>query len=314
MRYLLCVLLTIPLFLNCPKKYAPKVDTIEVYYLGSLYEDIYREPPFLSGALAMEGIVIGYLETEPPITRHILGELGFFTLLDEFPIDYILSDTLVHNVHYLSIHSELGYGIKNYGGIRFAIARTGADSLTINDEIQLTLIKQRSDILWLIDNDFLTTTPRRIDFYVENRQLADTSSALLEVAPDSVLMNKVIAFRNRLDTLLSTTFVLAGTPFSEFVLGTIAEHEGVNAIAFPPEIIKEHVQMDTVTFFKTISSLDWTVRLHKVTDMAKKDMIQLADENGYAVWGHIQKTNTCLIPDVQGKNLFDLFMPLGESR
>lgn len=310
MRYLLCVLLIIPLLLNCPKKYTPKVDKIQVYYLGSLYEDIYREPPLLSGTPAMQGIVIGHLETEPPILRYILGKLGFFALLDEFPIDYVMSDTLVYNVHYLSIPRDLGYGIKNYEGIRFAIARRGSDSLTINDEVQLTLIKQRSDILWLIDNDFIKTTPRRIDFYVENRQLADTSIAALEVEPDTVLMNKVAAFRNRLDTLLSTTFILAGEDLSEFILSTIAERVDVNVIAYPPSMVVVQPQSDTVTLFETINSIDWTVRMQKVTDMANKDVSQLVDESGYTLWGRVQKTNTCLVPDVQGKNLFDLFYPL----
>jgi len=310
MRYLLCVLLIIPLLLNCPKKYAPKVDKIQVYYLGSLYEDMYREAPLLSGTPAMEGIVIGHLETELPILRHILGKLGFFTLLDEFPIDYVMSDTLVYNVHYLSIPRELGYGIKNYGGIRFAIARRGSDSLTINDQVQLTLIKQRSDILWLIDDDFIKTTPRRIDFYVENRTLADTSSAALEVEPDSVLIEKVAAFRRRLDTLLSTTFILAGKSTSEFVLSTIAEQENVNAIAYPPRMVVVQARSDTVTLFETMHSIDWTVRMRKVTDMTNRDLTQLLDENGYALWGRVQKTNTCFIPDVQGKNLFDLFYPM----
>jgi hypothetical protein len=295
------------LLLNCPKRYAPKVDRIEVYYLGSLYEDIYREPPFLSGAPAMEGIVIGYLDIEPPILRHILGSLGFFTLLDEFAIDYVMSDTLIYNVHYLSIVPTLGYGIKNYEGIRFAVVRTGSDSLTISDQLQLTLIEQRSDILWLVDDDFFSTTPRRIDFYVENRQLADTSSALLEVSPDSVLMENVAAFRNRLDTLFNTAYILAGKDFIEFVLETVAQQEGVHAIVYPPDIVRVQSHPDTVTLSETVNSLDWTVRLHKVTDMTKKDVLQFIDENGYALWGQLQTTNTCLIPDVQGKNLFDLF-------
>ena len=311
MRYLLCVLLIIPLLLNCPKKYAPKVDTIHVYYLGSLYEDMYREPPLLSGTPAMDGIIIGHLETELPILRHILGKLGFFTLLDEFPIDYVMSDTLVYDVHYLSIQRKLGYGIKNYEGIRFAIARRGSDSLTINDQVQLTLIEQRSDILWLIDNDFIKTTPRRIDFYIENRALADTSNTALEVEPDTVLLNKIAAFRSRLDTLLNTTFVLAGKNFGEFVLSTIAEREDVNAIAYPPRMVVAQPQSDSVTFFETMQSIDWTARMRKATDMTNRDLTQLVDENGYALWGRVQKTNTCLVPDVQGKNLFDLFYSIG---
>jgi hypothetical protein len=314
MRRLWYVLLTSALLLNCPKKYAPKVDTIEVYYLGSLYEDIYREPPLLSGTAAMEGIIIGYLETEPPILKHILGELGFFALLDEVPIDYIMSDTLVHNVHYLSLPSTLGYGIKNYGGIRFAIVRIGADSLTINDQVQLTLIKQRSDILWLIDDNFMKTTPRRIDFYVANRALADTSSAVLAVEPDSALLNSIALFRNRLDTLLSTIFVLGGQDFSDFVLTTIAEREGVNAIAYPSDLVMARLQSDTVTVLEALQSIDWTVRMHRVTDMTRKDLTQLVDDNGYALWGRVQKKNTCLVPNVQGQNLFDLFYSLGESK
>lgn len=313
MRRLLYVLLTTLLLLNCPKRYAPKVDKIKVYYLSSLYEDIYREPPLLSGTPAMEGIVIGYLETEPPILRHILGKLGFFALLDEVSIDYIMSDTLIYDVHYLSIPRTLGYGIKNYEGIRFAIARTSADSLTINDQIQLTLIKQRSDILWLINDDFLTTPPRRIDFYVENRALADTNSVLLEVEPDSALLDKLAGFRNRLDTLLGTTFILAGKSFSEFILSTIAQQEDVNAIAYPPDIVMKQPQSDTVTLFETMNSIDWTVRMHRVTDMTNKEMTQFVDDNGYALWGHVQKTNACLIPDTLGKNLFDLFYSIEEE-
>ncbi len=314
MRYLLCVLLIIPLFLHCPKKYAPRVDTIKVNYLGSLYEDMYREPPLLSATPAMEGIIIGYFEAEPPILGHVLGKLGFFELLDEFPIDYVMSDTIVYDVHYLSIPRTLGYGIKNYGGIRFAVVRKGTDSLTINDQVQLSLIKQRSDILWFVDDDFINSAPRRIDFYVENRELADTSSTRLEVVPDSVLMEKVVAFRNRLDTLLSTTFILAGKSFSEFVLATIAEREGVNAIAYPPEIVTVQPRSDTVTFAEAMNCIDWSVRMHRVIDMAKKDVMQLVNDNGYALWGDIQETNTCLVPDIHGENLIDLFYVLEASK
>ncbi len=310
MRLRYCVLLTILLLLNCPRRYAPKVKKIEVHYLGSLYEDIYREPPLLSGTATMSGIVVGHLETEPPILTHILGKLGFYQFLDEFPIDYVLSETLVYNVHFLSIPRDLGYGIENYGGVRFALVRTGADSLTINDEIQLTLIKQRSDVLWRINQDFIQTEPRTIDFYIENRQLADTSSSPIEIVPDTSLNTKIVDFRQRLDTFLRTTFYLNGKSLDEYVLSTIAEREEVNAIVYPRDIFFMKSKTDTMALGEMIGMADWEFKFQKITNITKDEISQLAQEEGYVVWGDVMRENDVLAPNEHGTRCFDLFYPL----
>lgn len=310
MRFRYCVLLIIPLLLNCPRRYTPKVEKIEVHYLGSLYEDIYREPPILSGTAAMPGIAVGHLEAEPPILTHILGKLGFYQFLNEFPIDYVLSETLVYNVHFLSIPRDLGYGIENYEGIRFALVRTGADSLTINDEIQLTLIRQRSDVLWIINQDFIQTEPRTIDFYIENRQLADTSISAIEVVPDTALITKISDFRQRLDAFLRTTFYLNGKTLDEYVLSTIAEREEVNAIIYPRDVFFTKSGSDTMTLSEMIDMADWELKFQKIADITEDEISQLTEEKEYVVWGNVRRKNDVLAPSDQGTRFFDLFYPI----
>jgi hypothetical protein len=310
MRFRYFALLIIPLLLNCPRRYTPKVEKIEVHYLGSLYEDIYREPPLLSGTAAMPGIAVGHLEAEPPILPHILGKLGFYQFLNEFPIDYVLSETLVYNVNFLSIPRDLGYGIENYEGIRFALVRTGADSLTINDEIQLTLLRQRSDVLWIINQDFIQTEPRTIDFYIANRQLADTSISTIEVLPDTALLTRISDFRQRLEAFFETTFILDGKTLDEYILSTVAEQEEVNAIVYPRDVFFTKSGSDTMTLRAMIGTADWELKFQKVADMTQDEISQLAEENEYVVWGDVRRKNSVLAPSNQGTRFFDLFYPI----
>jgi hypothetical protein len=162
-------LLVLPFILNCPKQIVPQVEKIEVIYLSSLYDDLYRDEPFLAGVQHMEGIKIGHLITDEPFLATLLGRLGFYQLLDEYNLDFLVSDSLVYGLSYFPIGKSMGYGISNYKNIRFAVVSMNQDSSTIADEITLSLIKQRSDVLWVLDKNFLAAAPQEVTLHITDR-------------------------------------------------------------------------------------------------------------------------------------------------
>jgi len=304
------LLLLIVLLINCPKKYAPQVEKIEVLYLSSLYEDIYREEPYLTGLKNIPGIKIGHLKTEPPSMARLLGRLGFYRLLDEFPLDFIICDTEIHDVHYMSIPESMGYGITNYKGIRFAILTKDKDSLTIEDEIIMTLVRQRSDVLWVIDKDLISLPPQKIDFYIEARALTDTSMNAITVTPDTALDNKLSNFKNNFDKVLSKKIDLEGKGLDEYVLSKVALHDDVNIVLYPETLFLDREVTDSISIKELLNKVQCETIFKEPRRMTKTEIEQLRKEKGYAVWGEFMENNSVSLPDTQGTVLFDILYPL----
>lgn len=297
------------LILNCPTKYAPKVEKIEVIYLSSLYEDIQRDEPYLAGLKDISGIKIGHLVTEPPCMARLLGRLGFYQLLDEFPLDFVICDTTLHDVHYMSILESMGYGIINYSGIRFAIFSKNKDSLKIEDEVTLTLVRQRSDVLWVIDKSMIFSPPQKIDFFIKARTLIDTSSSTISVVPDTALYNKVVHFRNMLNKTLSKKIYLEGQRLDEHVLSEVARHNNVNIILYPDGLFLDSEAEDSISIRELLEKVSCEMRFSKSHRMTEAGIDELRKEESYKVWGELKELNTVSFPDTQGLVLFDILYP-----
>lgn len=287
----------------------PKVEKIEVLYLSSLYEDIYREEPYLTGLKNIPGIKIGHLETEPQSMARLLGRLGFYQLLNEFPLDFVICDTTIHNARYMSIPASMGYGITNYRGIRFAILSKNKDSLTIEDEVIMTLVKQRSDVLWVIDKNLISLPPQKIDFLIEGRALTDTSMSALTVTPDTSLNNKLSNFKNMLDKVLNKKIDLEGTRLDEYVLSKVALHDHVNIVLYPETLFLDREVTNSLSINELLKKVQCETIFSESRRMTKTEIEQLSIEKGYAVWGEFMKNNRVSLPDTQGTVLFDILYP-----
>lgn len=312
-RYLF--LLIIPLLLNCPKKYAPKVEKIEAVYLSSFYEDIQREKPFLSGIKNLSGIKIGHINTDPPFMAILLGRLGFYELLNSTGIDFVIGDPIVFqadNINYFFVPVSMGYAIKNYEGIRFAILCKNKDSLTIADEITITLVKQRSDVLWVIDKAMIDSPPMKIDFFIKDRGLSDTSMTAIEIEPDTMLLKKLQNFKNNFNNMLSRKIYLENKRLDEYVLSKIALSKDVNVILYPEYLFGDVIKKDSISLSEILNNVMCGLKFQKSVDMTKNEILEFNKEKKYKVWGKSIKTNQVLLPDNQGEYLFDLIAPIKE--
>lgn len=238
-----------------------------------------------------------------------LSRMGFCELLNEFPIDFVISDTLIYNAQYMSIPKSMGYGIKNYEGIRFAILYKDKDSLTIDDNIHISLVEQRSDVLWIIDNDCLDLAPMKINFFIKDRGLVDTAITVLEVDPDTVLLKKLQNFRNRLDKALSKTINLENQRLDEYILSKIALSQGVNVILYPANLFHSVVEKDSVSIKEIIKNVACELKFEKFSNMTKNEIDRLKKEKEYIVWGIPAQTNQVFLPSDSGAFLFDLLFP-----
>jgi hypothetical protein len=294
------------LFLNCPKKYAPRIEKIEVVYLSSLYRDIYREKPLLSSIQHSPGIKIGHLRTDPPFIATILARLGLFQLLDDFPIDFVIADTLFYGMNYFMIPRSMGYAIKNYEGIRFALFSKNKDKLTIDDQVKISIVKQRSDILWLIDDKFLKGPPLKINFFIKNRKLADTSVTSIIVKQDTLLQKKLHIFRDSLDKFFNTEIHLEEKSFDDYFLSKIALQENVNVILYPENLFYKKIRQDRIKLKEIIMTVLCNLKMKKIS-MIKTEVLKFQKENKYRIWGEIKKQNMALLPSREGKFISDLF-------
>ena len=305
-------LFLLPLLLNCPKQIVPKVKEIKVMYLSSLYEDIKKEEPLLAGIKQLEGIKIGHLLTDPPFMEILLARQGFYELLNETGLDFIIGDTLLArtgDINYFFIPKSMGYAIDNYKGIRFAILSKDKDSLTIDDEIKLSLIKQRSDILWVIGKTFFDAPPMKIDFHLKNRQLSDTSITSINVKIENTLLEKLYDFKNNLCEILSQKIYLENKRLDDYVLSQIAENQGVNLILYPKNLFHDLITEDSITVNELINNVSCDFKF-TVTKMTKGEAKEFCIKKGYQLWGGLLKNNLVMLPagdvkDDSGKYLFD---------
>lgn len=308
------LLLVLPFVLNCPKQIVPQVEKIEIIYLSSLYNDLYRDEPFLAGVQHVEGIKIGHLITDEPFLATLLGRLGFYQLLDEYNLDFVVTDSLVHGLSYFPIGKSMGYGISNYKNIRFAVVSKDQNSSTIADEITLSLIKQRSDVLWVLDKEFFAAAPQKVTLRITDRVLAETTTTSLDVTIDTLLRNKLYRFRKSVDEHLNTKIYLEDKNFDEYILSTIALRNGVNVIAYSDTLFRGSIDKDSVSLNEIIHNMLCTFRFTKI-DIAKTALLDMLQENNYVLWGKIMHQNVAMLPAESGESavsavgteVFDLF-------
>lgn len=313
LRYLF--LLILPLLLNCPKKYAPDVKSIEVLYVSSLYNDIYHDQPLLAGIKGLSGLKVGHLKTDPPFMSIILGRLGFYELLNETGIDFVIADSLTFwtdNINYFLIPKSMGYAIKNYEGIRFAILRKDKDTLAIDDEIQISLVKQRSDVIWIIENKLLDIAPMKISFFIKDRGLTDTTVTALNVELDSLLYLKIKAFKERLEHTLNQKTYLEEKNLKEYILCKMSQNESVNLILYPQDLFINDINRDSITLKEILNGITSEMKFSKKV-MNKEQIQKLNKDKKYETWGKPKKNNNVLLPDEYGAYLFDMFYKLGSN-
>lgn len=313
LRYLF--LLIFPLLFNCPKKYAPDVESIEVLYVSSLYNDIYQDQPILAGIKGLPGLKVGHLKTNPPFMSIILGRLGFYELLNETGIDFVIADSLTFwtdNINYFLVPKSMGYAITNYEGIRFAILRKDKDSLAIADEIQISLVKQRSDVLWIIENSLLDIAPIRINFFIKDRGLADTTMTALKVETDSSLYGKIKEFKNKVEQTLKQKIYLEQKNLKAYILSAVSLNEGVNIILYAQGLFINDISSDSITLEEILNSVVCEMKFSKMV-MNKKQIQELNKEKEYKTWGKLKKNNNVLLPDEYGTYLFDMFYKLSSG-
>lgn len=312
MRTRFFLLLIIPLLVNCPKKYKPDIESIEVLYIASLHEDIYRDLPILSGIKGLPGLKVGHLRTEPAFLGMILGRLGFYELLNSTGIDFVIADSVsywIDNISYFLIPRKMGYAIKNLEGIRFAILRKHKDMLTIDDEIQIALVKQRSDVLWIVDNRLLDIEPVKINFFIKDRGLSDTTIAEFGIKPDSIIFRKIKNFTNLLDQALNKKTYLQAKTLKEYILSTIAQNQGVDLILYPEELFIEDYSGDSVSLQDILNSIVGEMKFTKKT-LDKMQIENLIIDKKYQVWGEVKDKTNLVLPDTNGYYIFDMFYKL----
>ncbi len=312
MRLRFAIILIILFLINCPKAYKPDVESIEVLYLSSLHDDIYRDKPILAGIKELHGFKVGHLKTNPPFLSIIMGRLGFYELLNNTGIDFVVADSLTFwtdNINYFLIPESMGYAIKNHEGIRFAILRKDKDILTIDDEIRISLVKQRSDVLWIIENTLIDISPVKINFFIKDRGLTDTTMTVLSVEPDSSLLFKIKNFKEMLEQILNKKTFLDGKSFKEYILSSTAQDEGVNVILYPQHLFMNGIKQDSVSLREILSNIICEMRFTKKT-MDKEQIQNLSTERKYEIWGKVGKNNSVLLPDGFGTYLFDMFYEL----
>ncbi|MGB3340910.1 MAG: hypothetical protein WBB37_05465 [bacterium] len=309
MRLRFALLLIIPFLLNCPKKYKPDIESIEVLYLSSLHDDIYRDKPILAGIKRLPGFKVGHLKTNPAFLGVIMGRLGFYELLNNTGIEFVVTDSLTFwtdNINYFLIPKSMGYAIKNHEGIRFAILRKDKDILTMDDEIKISLVKQRSDILWIIENKLIDITPVKINFFIKDRGLTDTTMTALNVEPDSLLLTELKGFKGMLEQILNKKTFLEDKTLQEYILSTTAQSEGVEVILYPQNLFINDIKKDSVSLREILNNVVSEMKFTKTT-MDKKQIQSLNIDGKYKIWGKVKNNNSVLLPDNFGMYLFDMF-------
>jgi hypothetical protein len=296
------------LLLNCPKSHRPDVDRIGVTYLSSLYRDIKSDKPLLAGIKDVEGITLGHTITEPRYISHLLSEFGFFELLTETGIDYVIADprlVQLDNMNYFIVPYDLGYVISNYEGIRFAILSKGKDSLTIQEKISVEIVNQRSDIMWIIDPAFLPSPPMTYYFYVKNRALADTSTSTFETTVDTLLAHRLHDCIRKVQDILNRSVTLNGPSVKEFTLSTLKRNEAVDIVLYPPDMFKSEPGATHITIEDFITAVACEQRF-ETKRMSREKLEETQVKEGLLLYGEIDETNAVLYPSAFGRSLFDL--------
>lgn len=305
LKELCAIFIIFLLFLNCPKRVSVKTTKIEVIYLSSLLEDIKNPQPYLCSVKNFKGVKIGYLHFANPFMPQIFQRLGFYKFLNEVPIDFLITNHPVYGEKFLSIAQDLGYGFKNYEGIRFGIFCNYRDSLSISDQIKLATVKERSDVLWIIDKNLLNSHPMRIDFIIRDRVLKDTMVKKITIEPDTTLLKKIEDFKRLLNNTLQAKIETNSLPVSEFIFNRIRQKENIDVMIYPVNMIKDNSPKDSLTVAEFLERVFCDTKF-RVVECSKAEINKILNEKVYAVVGKISKQNKALLPDDGGEYLFDL--------
>lgn len=311
--YVTFIVLCILLFLcNCPRRYAPGAKKIEVFYLGSLYEDMFREKPIMTGVNSLEGITLGHVHSGKPFLDVILQRLGFYQLLNETGIRYVCGDPETmrsDNMNYFLIPLTMGYVIENYEGIRFGIISKPLDSLSIEQEVNLTIARQRSDILWIIDKKFLALSPRKISFFIKDRGLADTSTTSFTFRSDTLLLRRIRDMRERLEAILDRSLHLDKKSVEDYVFTSLSDRQEANVILYSPTLLHEtrkDMRADDMTLADFLTIVSCNNRFTRYLNVTAEKVESLITKHGYMRWGVVTAKNNVLLPDPEGEYVFDL--------
>ncbi len=286
----------------------PTIERIEVTYLSSLYEDMMKQSPLLCGIRQLPGIKIGHLITDPPFVGVLMEEMGFTDILDESGIDFVIAENALPklDLNYFIIPKSMGYVIKNYQGIRFAIFSKDRDSLTINEETKIVLIRQLSDVMWVIDQNFFEQPASKIEFLITNRTLADTVMRVVKTEADTTLTRKLKNFKSAFDDLLNRKTFCNNKRLDEYVLAQVAVNAEVDIIFYPENIFRKKEKRDSVSVRELLNDVAGETKFRKASDLTPQEIAELSKK--YHLWQTGKKGKTVLVPDTNGDYLFDFLI------
>ena len=300
------LIILILLSLHCTSGVVPKTNRIDVAYIGSIYEDINQENPISAGLVDFQGIKIAHTMTEPTFMEHYLYRSGLAQLLNELEIDFVIADTVVRNQKFFSIPRTTGYAITNFEGIRFAMFSTSKESLTIEDQVQLTLVRERSDILWVIDQTQLNMEPTLVRFNIDKRALTDKSMSPIKAKIDTARQRLVKDFTNKAEDGLNKKIYLGGR-VDEHLFSTIAEKQAVNIVIYPEDLIIEMFEGYSTTLRELMDLIAFEMEFKKM-EMSGADVSEFCATNGFLRWGNVKEKNDVLLPDeIDGRYIYDFY-------
>jgi hypothetical protein len=304
-KYHVVLLVLLLVALHCTSGVVSRANKISVLYIGSIYRDMYRENPVSAGLAATPGIKVAHTLTKPVFLEYYLYRMGLSDLLEELAIDYVISDTLVQDRKFFGIQKSMGYAITNYEGIRFAVL-CSLDPMTIKDQVQLSLVQERNDVVWVVDRPVLDLQPSMINFYISNRTLSDTSMSTIKVEPDTSLTRRIKEFRNRIDDEIHRKFYVGGR-VDEHVLSLVAEKQAVNMIIYPEDLFVRAINADSLTLHELMDCVAFEKKFRK-TEMNRDEVSEIRQAKGLLQWGNAKDDNAVLIPDeLAGKHIFDFY-------
>ena len=297
---------TVLVILSCTAGVGPKSGKIEVVYVGSMQEDIYRENPISAGVAGLSGIKLAHTLTTPVFMEYFLQRMGLYELMSDLGLDFVIGDTVVHDHGYFALSKSMGYGLMNFEGIRFAIVSSIKDSLTMDDQIRLTLLKERSDILWVIDKSLLHLAPSLIRFHISERSLSDTSMSALKPRSDTTRLRKIRDFRKKIDKELNKEINIMGR-VDDHLFSVIAQRETLDVIIYPAKLFVRIFEGDSMSLRALMETIAFETKFGK-TDMDSDEISRMCETHGYSKWGVMKKRNAVLVPDATaGRHIFDYY-------
>jgi len=158
----------------------------------------------------------------------------------------------------------------------------------------------------------LDIAPTRINFFIKDRGLADTTMTALKVETDSSLYGKIKEFKDKVEQTLNRKIYLQQKNLKAHILSTVSLNEGVNIILYTQGLFINDITSDSITLKEILNSVVCEMKFSKMV-MNKKQIQELNKEKEYETWGKLKKNNNVLLPDEYGAYLFDMFYKLGSD-